>query len=169
MASRRLASSSREVNSVRALFTKFDAPAFLQQNLGASAGGNFSNFIRMQPDSEKQQQPDSSENESRGRSSLLALASLDHACRDHCPGVSATLTTTAFDHSSSRWLGISDLIAEPEGPSLSLVQLRTAVWTGGTRDTRPNSDLSGSGLSQRQNFRPFAAFSVRRGCTASDR
>jgi hypothetical protein len=31
--------------------------------------------------------------------------------------VSATLTTTAFDRSSSRWLGISDLIAEPEGPS----------------------------------------------------
>jgi hypothetical protein len=23
----------------------------------------------------------------------------------------------AFDHSRSRWLGISDLIAEPEGPS----------------------------------------------------
>ena len=28
-----------------------------------------------------------------------------------------TLTTAAFDRSSSRWLGISDLIAEPEGPS----------------------------------------------------
>jgi hypothetical protein len=53
----------------------------------------------------------------RFRSSLLALASLDLACRDHCPDVSATLTTTAFDRSSSRWLGISDLIAEPEGPS----------------------------------------------------
>jgi hypothetical protein len=48
---------------------------------------------------------------------LLALASLDLACRDHCPDVSATLTTTAFDRSNSRWLGISDLIAEPEGPS----------------------------------------------------
>jgi hypothetical protein len=48
---------------------------------------------------------------------LLALASLDLACRVLCPGVSATLTATAFDHSSSRWLGISDLIAEPEGPS----------------------------------------------------
>jgi len=48
---------------------------------------------------------------------LLTLASLDLACRDHCPGVSATLTTTAFDRSNSRWLGISDLIAEPEGPS----------------------------------------------------
>ena len=48
---------------------------------------------------------------------LLALASLNRACRDHRPGVSATLTTTAFDRSSLRWLGISDLIAEPEGPS----------------------------------------------------
>jgi hypothetical protein len=30
------------------------------------------------------------------------------------------LTTTAFDRSSSRWLGISDLIAEPEGLSFNL-------------------------------------------------
>ena len=46
------------------------------------------------------------------------LASLDLACPgDHGPDVSATLTTVAFDHSRSRWLGISDLIAEPEGPS----------------------------------------------------
>jgi hypothetical protein len=29
----------------------------------------------------------------------------------------ATFTTIAFDDSSLRWLGISDLIAEPEGPS----------------------------------------------------
>jgi hypothetical protein len=42
---------------------------------------------------------------------------LKQLCRNHCPGVSATLTATAFDRSSSRWLGISDLIAEPEGPS----------------------------------------------------
>jgi len=27
------------------------------------------------------------------------------------------LTTVAFDQSSLRWLGIGDLIAEPEGPS----------------------------------------------------
>src|SRR5262249_8818466 len=47
----------------------------------------------------------------------LALASLDHTCRDHCPDFSATLTTTDFDRSSLRWLGISDLIAEPEGPA----------------------------------------------------
>jgi hypothetical protein len=53
----------------------------------------------------------------RFRSSSLALASLDHACRDHRPDVSATLTTVAFDHSRSRWLGIGDLITEPEGPS----------------------------------------------------
>ena len=53
----------------------------------------------------------------RFRSSSLALASLDHACRDQCLDFSATLTTVAFDHSRSRWLGIDDLIAEPEGPS----------------------------------------------------
>ena len=53
----------------------------------------------------------------RFRSSLLALASLDLACRDHRPDFSATFTTIAFDDSSLQWLGISDLIAEPEGPS----------------------------------------------------
>jgi hypothetical protein len=53
----------------------------------------------------------------RFRSSSLALVSLDRACRDHRPDFSATLTTMDFDHSSLRWLGISDLIAEPEGPS----------------------------------------------------
>jgi hypothetical protein len=35
------------------------------------------------------------------------------------PDISATLTTTVFDRSSSRWLGISDLIAGPEGLPLS--------------------------------------------------
>jgi hypothetical protein len=38
---------------------------------------------------------------------LLALASLDLACRNHRSGVSATLTTTTFDRSSLRWLEIS--------------------------------------------------------------
>jgi hypothetical protein len=33
------------------------------------------------------------------------------------PTFSAMLTTMAFDHSRSWWLGIGDLIAEPEGPS----------------------------------------------------
>src|ERR1700692_61958 len=47
----------------------------------------------------------------------LALASLNRTCRDHCPDVSAALTTAAFDQSGPRWLGISDLIAEPEGPT----------------------------------------------------
>ena len=36
---------------------------------------------------------------------------------ESCPDVSAMLTTMAFDHSRSRWLGIDDLMAEPEGPS----------------------------------------------------
>src|SRR5271163_1890187 len=35
----------------------------------------------------------------------------------YCPGASAALTTVAFDQSGPRWLGISDLIAEPEGPT----------------------------------------------------
>jgi hypothetical protein len=48
---------------------------------------------------------------------LLALASFDLACRDHRPDFSATFTTGAFDDSSLQWLGINDLIAEPEGPS----------------------------------------------------
>ena len=52
-------------------------------------------------------------------SGSLALASLDLACRDLCPDVSVTFTTIAFDDSSLRWLGISDLIAEPEGPSFT--------------------------------------------------
>ena len=47
----------------------------------------------------------------------LALASLNHTCRDHCPDVSAALTTVAFDQSVLRWLGISVLIAESEGPA----------------------------------------------------
>src|SRR6516225_3513201 len=47
----------------------------------------------------------------------LALASLNRTCRDHRPDVSAALTTVVFDQSGLRWLGISDLIAEPEGPT----------------------------------------------------
>src|SRR5262249_50993556 len=38
---------------------------------------------------------------------LLAFASLNRACRVLCPGVSATLTTMVFGHSSLRWLEIS--------------------------------------------------------------
>jgi len=37
----------------------------------------------------------------------LALASLNHACQDHRPDVSATFTTIAFDDSSLRWLEIN--------------------------------------------------------------
>jgi hypothetical protein len=41
-----------------------------------------------------------------------------------------------FGGSSLRWLGI-DSIAEPKGTFISLVELRSAEWTGVTRDTRP--------------------------------
>ncbi len=49
------------------------------------------------------------------------------------------------DESSLQWLGISDLIAEPEGPPWFLVPLRIAVWTGNARDTRPKRP-SGTGI-----------------------
>jgi hypothetical protein len=51
--------------------------------------------------------------------------------------VQEPLTTTAFDRSSLRWLEISTWLPNPKGPPSSLVQLRIAVWTGVTRDTRP--------------------------------
>src|SRR5713226_7412013 len=41
----------------------------------------------------------------------------NRTCRNHRPDVSAAFTTVAFDQSGPRWLGISDLIAEPEGPT----------------------------------------------------
>ena len=48
----------------------------------------------------------------------FACARLSRSCLPgSMSGFSATLTTMAFDHSRSRWLGIGDLIAEPEGPS----------------------------------------------------
>src|SRR5579859_7853114 len=48
----------------------------------------------------------------------FACARLSRPCPPGSrPDVSATFTTIAFDDRSLRWLGISDLIAEPEGPS----------------------------------------------------
>jgi hypothetical protein len=38
---------------------------------------------------------------------LLALASLNRACRNLVPAFSATFTTVDFDRSSSRWLEIN--------------------------------------------------------------
>src|SRR5262245_12264151 len=55
----------------------------------------------------------------------FACARLSRPCLpESCPGVSATLTTTAFDRSSLRWLGISSRSPNPKGPPSSLVQLR---------------------------------------------
>src|SRR6266436_5602489 len=45
---------------------------------------------------------------------------------ESCPGVSATLTTIAFDNSSLRWLEINTRLPTSKGPPSSLVQLRTA-------------------------------------------
>jgi hypothetical protein len=66
---------------------------------------------------------------------------LSRACRDHRPDVSATLTTTAFHRSSSRWLGISDLIAEPEGSSFIFSTVAQRRLDGDARDTRPVANL----------------------------
>jgi hypothetical protein len=46
-------------------------------------------------------------------------------------------------NASLRWLGIGDLIAEPEGPSFISRQLRPAVWTGDTRDKTPRRHKPG--------------------------
>jgi hypothetical protein len=49
----------------------------------------------------------------------------------------------AFDQSGPRWLGISDLIAEPEGPTfISYKVARSRLDRLTLRDTRPNSDIS---------------------------
>ena len=46
-----------------------------------------------------------------------------------------TFTTAAFDRSSLWQFEASSYTATPKGQPSSLVQLRTAVWTGVTRDT----------------------------------
>src|SRR3974390_1506357 len=41
-----------------------------------------------------------------------------------------------------RWLEINTRLPTSKDLPSSLVQLRNAVWTGDTRDTRPNSDIA---------------------------
>ena len=60
-----------------------------------------------------------------------------------------TFTTAAFDRSSLWLFEASSYTATPKGQPSSLVQLRTAVWTGVTRDTRPIPDLDGSAARER--------------------
>jgi hypothetical protein len=79
---------------------------------------------------------------------LLALASLNRTCRDHRPDVSAALATVAFDQSGPRWLGISDLIAEPEGPtfiSYKVARSRLDRLRFVTQDPERTSGRSSSG------------------------
>src|ERR1700730_15613806 len=54
---------------------------------------------------------------------------------------SATFTTIAFDDSSLRWLDNTADLPTSKGLPSSLVQLRSAVWTGVTRDTMPQADI----------------------------
>ena len=53
-----------------------------------------------------------------------------------------TFTTAAFDRSSLWLFEASPYRATPKGQPSSLVQLRTAVWTGATRDTLPGGDIT---------------------------
>src|SRR5262245_953173 len=74
-------------------------------------------------------------------SGSLALALLNRACPDHAPAFPQRspllLLTTA---------ACGGLRSAPDSrsrsPPSSLVQLRTAVWTGDTRDTRPGTDIT---------------------------
>src|SRR5258707_12236614 len=69
---------------------------------------------------------------------------IPRTCRDHRPDVSAALTTVAFDQSGPRWLGISDLIAEPEGPTfISYKGARSRLDR--LRFVRQNPSLNSSG------------------------
>src|SRR5258708_7105083 len=78
----------------------------------------------------------------------FACARLSQPCLpESCPSVSATLTTIAFDDSSLRWLEINNLIVDLEGSSfISRIVLRSAVWTGVTRDTRPIAAIVACGV-----------------------
>jgi hypothetical protein len=68
----------------------------------------------------------------------FACARLSRSClQGSSPQLSATLTTMDFGHSRSRWLGIGYQMVVPEGQ----YSLRSAVWTGDARDTRPGADL----------------------------
>src|ERR1700682_1950016 len=60
---------------------------------------------------------------------------------ESCSDFSATFTTGAFDDSSLRWLEVDTVLPTSKDLPSSLVQLRIAVWTGVTRDTRPISDI----------------------------
>ena len=65
----------------------------------------------------------------------FACARLSHSYLTHLLRLlTMTLTTVAFDQSSSWQFEASSYMAAPKGPPSSLVQLRIAAWTGGTRD-----------------------------------
>src|SRR6516164_2447143 len=92
-------------------------------------------------------------------SGSLALASLNLACRNIVPtfpqrSLPLLLTTAACGGLRSA----PD--CRPRGLPSSLVQLRNAVWTGGTRDTRPRADVDRFEIPQRSTSRCDIVLSV---------
>jgi hypothetical protein len=73
--------------------------------------------------------------------SLTRKNSLNLTRRDILPTLTAAFTTITFDDSGLQWLEISTWLPTSKDLPSSLVQLRTTVWTGVTRDTRPISEI----------------------------
>src|SRR5271156_2632583 len=74
-------------------------------------------------------------------SSSLALASLNHACRNPIPTFPQRSPPSLLTTAARGGLGSATRSPNPKGLPSSLVQLRIAVWTGDTRDTMPGADL----------------------------
>jgi hypothetical protein len=72
----------------------------------------------------------------------IACARLSQPClTGSCPDFSATLTTMALTTAACGSLRSAPDCRTRRALFIS-VQLRNAVWTGATRDTRPNSDIN---------------------------
>src|SRR5258706_9962621 len=74
-------------------------------------------------------------------SGSLALASLNLACRNPVPAFPQRSPPLLLTTAACGGLRSTPELPTSKGPPSSLVQLRIAVWTCDTRDTRPISDI----------------------------
>ena len=74
-------------------------------------------------------------------SGLLALVSLNRACQNHVPAIPQRSQPLLLTMAACGGLRSAPDCRPPKGLPSSLVQLRVAVWTGDTRDTRPVGDM----------------------------